>query len=178
MPDWPAVVEDAFESAPVEEPKVALAAERGNGSPFIVTRDPPRWKGRVVDEHDPRSVGNGRLQSPQIEPPLTVDDPKRDESRRRTDQPHAVEHARVGWIGQDDLVPGVRQAEERIEHRVALAAGDHNLPTTVVTWPAVSLDIGGHRLLEIIPARERQPAVRLVLADGGSGCCHGGFRRR
>src|ERR1700736_4903848 len=150
MPDRPAVVKDAFESTPVKEPKVALAADRGDGGPLVVARDPARRKRCVVDEHDPRSVGNGRPQSLQIEPPLTVDDAKRDESWRCTDEPHAVEHACIRGVGQDDLVPGIRQAEERIEHRVALAAGDYNLPTTVVTWPAVSLDIGGHRFLEII----------------------------
>src|ERR1700674_686515 len=94
MPDWPAVVEDAFESAPVEEPKVALATDRGDGGPLVVARDPARRKRGVVDEHDPRSVGNGRPQSLQIEPPLTVDDPKWDESRRCTAEPHPVEHAR------------------------------------------------------------------------------------
>src|ERR1700674_4609090 len=147
MPYRPAVVKDAFESTPVKEPKVALAADRGDGGPLVVARDPARRKGRVVDEHDPRSVGNGRPQSLQIEPPLTVDDAKRDESRRCTDEPHAVEHARVRGVGQDDLIPGVRQTEERIQHGVALAAGDHNLPTTVVTRSAASLDISGHRVL-------------------------------
>src|SRR5438034_137426 len=59
MPDRPAVEEDAFESAPVQKSKVAVAADRGDGTPFGITRHPPRRKGRVVDEHHPRVVGNG-----------------------------------------------------------------------------------------------------------------------
>src|SRR5256712_13249482 len=175
MPDRPAIIKNAFEPAPVQKPNVPVAADRGDGSPLVIARHPPGWKGRVVDEHDPRVIRNGGPQRTLIEPPLTINDPKRNESRGCADEPHAVEHARVGWVGQDDLVPGIRQTEESIEHRVALAAGDDNFAATVVMRSAVSLDVVGHRVFEIIPAREWQPAVRLVLADGRSGRLHGGF---
>src|SRR5207253_2583520 len=108
MPDGPAIEEHAFESAPVQKSEVALAADRGDGSPLAIARHPPRWKGRVVDEHHPRVVGKGGPQSLHVEPPLTIDDHKRNESRRCTDEPNPVEHARIGWVGQDDLVPRIR----------------------------------------------------------------------
>jgi hypothetical protein len=38
------------------------------------------------------------------------------------------------------------------------------------------LDVGGHGLLEVIAARERQPAVRVVLADRRPGRLHRGCR--
>jgi hypothetical protein len=57
------------------------------------------------------------------------------------------------------------RAEEGVEHRRSLAAGDHDLAPPVVAWPAATLDEVGHRLLQVVAAGERQPAVALRGAD-------------
>ena len=54
-----------------------------------------------------------------------------------------------------DLVTGVSETEQGVEHRVALAAGDDDLPPSVVARPATALDVGGNRLLEVVTAGER-----------------------
>jgi hypothetical protein len=89
--------------------------------------------------------------------------------RLRADEPNPVEHARIGGVSQDDLVTRIREAEERVEHCVAFAARDHDLAGTVVAWAAAPLDVRGHRVLQVVAAGEREPAVRIVFADRGPG---------
>ena len=92
---------------------------------------------------------------------------QRHEARDPAGQPYAIQHACVGRVGEHDLVTGIGQAEERVEHRVALAARDHDLAEPVVGRASAPLDLRSHRLFEVVAAGERQPAVRVVLADGG-----------
>jgi hypothetical protein len=165
MPDRATVEEDAFESAPVEKPEVALPADRGDRFPLLVARRPTGREGCVVDEDDARSLGDGGPERIEVEPPLAVGDVERGEPGNRPYEANAVQHARVGRVGEDDLVPGIGQAEERIEHCVALTARDHDFAPPVVARAAAALDVRGDRLLEIVATGEGQPAVRLVRAD-------------
>jgi hypothetical protein len=73
----------------------------------------------------------------------------------RPDKAHPVEHAGVGGVGEDDLVAGIGQAEEGVEHRVALAARDHDLAAPVVARAAAALDVDGHGILEVVASGER-----------------------
>ena len=108
MPDRAAVEEHAFEPRQVQEPHVALAADRGNGLPFLVAGDPPGRQRRAADEKDARSLVHGGPQNVEVESPLAVGDPERDETRDGADEPHPIDHARVGRVGEDDLVAGIR----------------------------------------------------------------------
>jgi len=58
------------------------------------------------------------------------------------DQPHPVEHAGIGRVGEQDLVPGIGQAEQGVQHRIALATSDHDLPAPVIARPPATLDVG------------------------------------
>ena len=104
-------------------------------------------------------------------------DVQRHEAGDGADEAHPVEHAGVGRVGEHDLVAGVGEAEERVEHRVALAGGDHDLPR-VVARAAAALDRRRDRLLQVVPAREGQPAVRVVGADRLAGRLQRGGGRR
>ncbi len=170
--DGAVIEEDAFEPRQVEEPNVTLAADRGDGVPFLVARHPPRRQRRAADEQHARALVHCGLQDVEVEPPLAVGDPERDEARDGADEPHPIYHARVGRVGEDDLVAGIGEAEERVEHPVALAARNHNLAAPVIARPAAALDVGRHRLLQVVAAGERQPTVRLVLADCRPGRLH------
>jgi hypothetical protein len=176
MPDRPAVIQHALEPRPVQQPGVPLVADRRNRLPLLVARHPARRKRRVVQEDDARAIRDRGRQLVQIQSPLPVADVQRDQPRRCPNQPHPVEHARIGRVGEDDLVPGIGQAEQGVQHRVALATGDHDLLAPVVSWAAAPLDVGGHGLLEVVAAGERQPAVCLVLTDRGAGRRHCGGR--
>jgi hypothetical protein len=178
MPDRPPVKQHALESGPVQQPQVPPAADRGNRLPLAVARHPPGGKRRVVQEDHARALRDRGRQRIQIESPSLVADLERDEPRHCPDQPHPVEHARVGRVGEENLVPGIGQTEQGVQHRIALAASDHDLPAPVVARPSATLDVGGHGLLEVVAAGERQPAVRLVLADRRPGRRHCRFGRR
>jgi hypothetical protein len=66
----------------------------------------------------------------------------------------------------------------RVGHRVALAPGDHDLAATVVARAAAPLDEGGDSLLQVVATGEREPTVRVVLADRSAGRLGGLGRRR
>jgi len=84
----------------------------------------------------------------------------------------------VGRVREDDIVTGIGEAEERVEHRVALATRDHDLPAPVVAGTSATLDVRRDGFLEVVAAGERQPAVRVVLADRRPGRLHGLCRGR
>src|SRR6266542_5340387 len=98
MADRPAVEEDALEPAPVEEPYVTLDAHRCNGREFLLARDPAGRERSVVDEDDARAFRGRRPQSVHLEPPLTIGDVQRHETRNRSDQAHSVQHARATTV--------------------------------------------------------------------------------
>jgi hypothetical protein len=178
LADLAPVVEDALEAAPVQEPEVALRAQPRDRFPLLVAGDPTRRERRVVDEHDARSVRRGSPQRLEVQPPLAAVGVQRHEPRLGSGQPHAVDHAGVRRVGQDDLVAGVGEAEEGIEHGLALPAGDDDLAARVVRRPAPPPHVLGDRLLEVLAAVEREPAVGVVLADRGAGRLERGGRRR
>src|SRR6185436_17858205 len=165
MPDTVTVEQDAFEPAPVEEPQVLLTADRGDGVPLLVARDPAGRERRVVQEHDACARADGGGQRVQVEPPVPPCDAERDEPWYSPDEADPVQHPGVGRIGENDFVPGIGEAEEGVEHRVPLATRDHDFTAPVVMWSAATLDGCGHRLLEIVAACKRKPAVRFVFAD-------------
>ena len=123
----PAVEEDTLESRPVQEPEVALAADGGDRLELVRARDPAGREGRVVHEDDARPLVHRGAQCVEVETPLPVLHVEGDERRDGARQPDAVDHPRVRRVREDDLVARVRQAEQGVEHRVALAARDHDL---------------------------------------------------
>lgn len=106
-----------------------------------------------------RAVADGGVQGVQVEPPLAVDHVHQGQARHGADQPDAVQHARVGGIGEDDLVAGIGEAEERVDDGLPFAARDDDLALAVVARTAASLAVVGHGLLAVVAPRERQPAA-------------------
>jgi hypothetical protein len=86
------------------------------------------------------------------------------EAGTSANETNAIDHCGVGGIRKDHLVARIGQAEEGVEHRIALPAGDHDLAPTVITRAAAPLDLGRHGLLEVVATREKEPTVRFVLA--------------
>ncbi len=162
--------------APVQQPQIALAAEpprSASHSSSLATQ--PDGNAALLTK-SARVLGPTAARRRRVESPLAAGDVQRDELRHRAGEADAVEHAGVGRIGQDDLVARIGEDEERVEHRVALAAGDDDLARPVVARAAAALDRRGDRLLELVAAGERQPAVRLVAPDCGA--CRLDRRRR
>jgi hypothetical protein len=154
VPNAAAVEQHTLEARPVQQPQVALPAGGGDRMPLLVSCDPARRERRAVDEDDARAGAARGLERSEIEAPFTARNAQRRELRGRADQAHAVEHAGAGRIREDHLVPGIGQAEEGVQHRVALAARDHDLPAPVVARAPAALDRGGHGVLEIVAAAE------------------------
>jgi hypothetical protein len=127
-----------------------------------------------VDEDGASPIRHGRDKRVQVEPPFPVTHHERHEPWHGAHQAHAVDHPRVRRIGEDDLISGIGEAEEGVEDGGALAAGDDDLPPSVVARAAATLDERRHRLLEVVATGERQPAVRVVLADRRPGGLHRG----
>ena len=146
----PTVEDDAFEARPVQEP-CSRARGRAPRWPPTRRRSPPSRSGTRRYEEERAGRGpDGGAQRVEVESPLAALDVQRDEPRHGADEPDAVEHAGVGRVGEDHLVARVGQAEERVEHRVALAAGDDDLAAAVVRGAAAPLDQVRDGLLELV----------------------------
>src|SRR6266545_8079442 len=93
---WPSNSTLSYPAPPVQQPQVPLLADRGNRLPLLVAGHPPRRERRVVQEDDTRALHERGRQRIQIQAPLPIADAQRDQPWDRADEPHAVEHARVG----------------------------------------------------------------------------------
>jgi hypothetical protein len=91
-----------------------LPAQCGNLRPLLLARDPARREGSVVHEHHAGSGRHGRREPDEIEPPAAVANLQRDDRGHGAHEAHPVDHARVGRIGQHDLVAGVGEADETV----------------------------------------------------------------
>ena len=178
MDDLPAVEQHALVGSPVDEPEIAAGHQVGDRLPLLAGGDPAAGEGRVVDEDGTGPVGHRGTKGLRVEAPPAVDDAERREARDGAHEADPVDHARIGRVGQNDLVARVGDGVQRVEHRHPLTRHDDDLPAAVVAGAAASIDERRDGVLQIVAAGERQPAVRLVLADGRSGCVHRGRRRR
>src|SRR6185369_7736829 len=75
------VVQHALEAGPVDQPQIALAAQAGDGIPFLARRDPTTWERRVVDEHGAGTCGDRVTQPVEVQPPLARRRGQADETR-------------------------------------------------------------------------------------------------
>jgi hypothetical protein len=74
--------------------------------------------------------------------------------------------------------PGSVTQIQCVQHRHAFPGDDDDLSAAVIPRTAPSLDKRRNSVLQVVAARKRQPAVRLVLADGRPGRIHSDGRGR
>jgi hypothetical protein len=103
---------------------------------------------------------------------------QRHEPRHGADEAHPLDHPGVGRVGDDDLVAGVGEREQGIEHVVAVALRDDDLAIRVVRRAPSALDQPSHRFLHLVEPRKRQVGVGLVAADRGARHIHDVWMRR
>src|SRR5713101_2520441 len=85
-------------------------------------------------------------------------------------QTHSLGHAVVGRIRHQHPVTVVDVAQEDVQHRLADAGGDDDLPVRVVPDADVGLIALADRLSQLGQAVKRKVAVEAVYADGVPRC--------
>jgi hypothetical protein len=178
MDDLAAVEQHAFVIRPVDEPEIVAGHDLDDRLPFLVRYNPTAGERRVVHEDGTGPVGYSTPQAIRVEAPPAVDDPQGHEARDGAHQSDAVDHACVRRVGHDDLVARVRDAVQRVEQRHTLPGDDDDLSAAVIPRAATPLDERRDGVLQVVAARKRQPAVRLIIADGRLSRIHSGGRRR
>ena len=116
--------------------------------------------GRRVDDEEPRPGRDQRGQLVDVEPEV-VGHPDRDRDRRRADEAGQRLVDRVAGIRDEDLVAGVDQAEDRVQHHALATDRDEDLER--LDREALARGgIGGDRL-----AQGRDPGERRVVRRAG-----------
>ena len=177
MTVWSPVEQDPFHPREVDQPNVALPADRSDRIPLVVTQVVSRRHTRVRHEDRSGPIADGGRQGVRIEPPFVAFDAQRHHAWHRAHDPHAIDHPRVGRIGQDDLVARIGHGEQGIHHGVAFAARHDDLRLGIEPHARAIGHLCGHRTAKLDLAGERQPAVGIVFSHRLSGRLQRGLGR-
>ncbi len=145
-----AVVDDVLVDLVGDGDDVPLAAERGHGLEVLARED---RAGRVVriaqdDRLGPVVERGGQLA--EVEPPVRR--PERHEPRLGAGEDAVGPVVLVERLGQDHLVAGIDQREQRHQHRLGAAAGDGDLGLGVHPQAQVPVGVLGDRPAELVRA--------------------------
>ena len=174
----PSVEEEALHGGVVDEEEVLLAAEVADDPPVLLVEVAARGHRGAHEQETGRRRADDLREGVAVEAPAVVLGHEGDKARRPACEADAVDDARVGRVGDDDLVVLVHEREHRVQEPLHTSGGDDDLANRVVAVAGpLGREVGDGRA-EIEVAGEGKPAVGLGRVEAGDRLGNGLGRQR